>query len=79
MSQFSPEDGNGMFIRNAGIFRRVYTAKKKNPTSTDNSSVRNTLVYTNPARTTSPGESSSGPRTISVFRTEPQGGGTHIM
>jgi hypothetical protein len=36
VSNFSPEDGDSMFLRNAGIYRRVYTAP--NPRRTSSSS-----------------------------------------
>jgi hypothetical protein len=37
VSIFSPEDGDSMFLRNAGIYLRVYTAKKLIRTSLSSS------------------------------------------
>jgi hypothetical protein len=36
---FSPEDGDSLFLRNAGIYRRVYTAPKPRRTVLSSSSL----------------------------------------
>jgi hypothetical protein len=38
--QFSPEDGDSIFLRNVGIYRRVYTAPKPRRTSSINRSIK---------------------------------------